>query len=48
MNNEKKSRSRIWIQIPENFSSMNEEEIDSFTQSLLQEVCRQIGRYNDS
>ena len=48
MNNEKKSQSRIWIQIPENFSSMNEEEIESFTQSLWQKITQQLGDADES
>ena len=43
MKNERKSQPKNWIQIPENFSSMSDEEVDSFTQSLWQEITQQIG-----
>ena len=48
MNNERKSQPKIWIQIPENFSSMNEEEIESFTQSLWQKITQQLGAADES
>ena len=43
MSNEKSSQPKIWNQIPENFSDMNDEEIDRFTQSLWQEITQQLG-----
>ena len=48
MNNQRNSQPKIWIQIPENFSSMNEEEIESVTQSLWQEITQQLGSANES
>ena len=48
MNYEKKSQSRIWIQIPENFSSMSDEEINDFTQSLWEEITQRLGAANES
>ncbi len=43
MNNERKSQPKIWIQIPEDFSSMSEKEIDSFAQTLWEEITQQLG-----
>ena len=48
MNNERKSQPKIWIQIPENFSSMSDEEIDSFSRSLWQEITQQLGSADES
>ena len=48
MSKEKKSQPKIWIQIPENFSDMNDEEIDSFTQSLWQQITQQLGGAHES
>ena len=48
MNNEKKSQSRMWIQIPENFLSMSDEDIDRFTLSIWQEITQQLGGDHES
>ena len=48
MDNEKKSQSRLWIQIPENFSSMSDEDIDSFTQSIWQKITYELGGAHES
>ena len=48
MNNERKSQPKIWIQITENFSSMSDEEINSFTQSLWEEIAQRLGDAHES
>ena len=48
MNKERKSQPKIWIQIPENFSSMSDEEINSFTQSLWEEITQRLGDAHES
>ncbi len=42
MGNDRKSQPKIWIQIPENFSHMNDEEIDGFAQSLWEEITQRM------
>jgi hypothetical protein len=43
MNKENKVHPKIWIQIPENFYSMSDEEIESFIQSLWEEIKVRLG-----
>lgn len=42
MSKERKSKPKIWIQIPENLSSMSDEEIESFSRTVWQEITQRL------
>ena len=48
MSKERKSQLKIWIQIPENLSSMSDEEIESFAQTLWQKITQRLGDDHES